>query len=139
MKVDINENKIVISYQLGGQYFKNRGKYTSAKVSRKRGKEGNFEFVTDVRSKTLIEPEYEDASITLTLGKPFLEYCLPTEKPKRPNLKGKAWARWIKSREGRLWQDHNKLTDKQKINLHVERYVEDLTGDRGNLISYNII
>lgn len=137
--VNINEDKLIISYQLEGQYFKERGKYTSSKTLEKKDKKGNIVDTTHVGSKTLVEPKYEYATKTIILGKPFLEGCLPKKRNDTPKIKGKAWTRWLNSTEGKLWKEHNKLSDEDKIRLNVESYVYDITNGNGHLISYEII
>lgn len=129
----LETRKIFLTYFLGGKYLVKRGNYSSAKISRG-AKTITYdcgmvdrETIIDVPSKVIDDPEYAESSIKVILPSEFVERAL--EVPVNPHKKGTPeYHRYFRSNMGKLLMEWPKLSEKQKIQRHVEIYVSDMTG-----------
>ena len=126
------ESKIFLTYNVGGEYLKQSGKYTSADVSVINPFTKNEVFKLNKPSQTLQRAVYEKATQQVTLGNQFIRQALTV--PEKP--KNMSWGRWLRTPLGKLYQDWKKLTNEQKIAFHVQQYVMDMNGED---YSYEII
>jgi hypothetical protein len=140
MIMNINENKVFLTYSLGKKHLVSRGIYKPAKISKTKkmitydcGIKDN-EVVIDVPMKTVKAPIYSEATATVTLGKHFLERAL--ERPKGPKY---GFQRWLRSEEGKLYQNWNKLSEDKRVEIAVGIYVADMTGSKDTPFSFEII
>ena len=126
------ESKISLSYILAGECLSRKGVYTSADVFVKNPFTKSELFKVNKPSKTIIQPIYSKATQYVTLGTSFIQNALA--QPKKPD--GMNWHYWLKTPLGKVAQNWKKLSDKQKIQFHIEQYVADMGGEE---FSYEII
>jgi len=126
------DSQILLTYELGGECLVSPGIYTVADVTVKNSFTKNEIFILNKPSRTLVEPVFEKAQCSVTLGSSFLENCL--ERPTKP--KEVNFHRWLRTSLGKLSQDWNKYSDQQKIEFHIKQYVIDMGGES---YSYKII
>lgn len=126
------DSQISLTYVLQGEYFLNKGIYTTADVTVKNPNSRKEVFITNKPSQTLKRAEYDKATQEVNLNNSFIEMAL--ERPSKPD--GMSFQRWLRTPMGKLYQNWNKLSDEQKVNFHVEQYVMDMGGED---YSYEII
>lgn len=103
---------VLVSLVMQGQYLIQKAEYSDAVI-----KDGQI----TVNSKQTKAPVYKNATKELTLGWQFIEMAL--ERPKVPK-KGKY--HFLKTPLGKEVNNWKKLTDEQKIGLHVHMLADSL-------------
>lgn len=134
------ENKILLTYTLGGSHFVQRGEYTAAKIEL--GPEITYSCGIKgpqciIKSPIqVVKPSVSSKSeCNITLDWIFIKGCL--ERPKLP--KGANYHRWNRSEIGKLAQDWVKLKPEARIRRHLEIYVSDMTGQVDPEFKYEIV
>ena len=76
------DSQISLAYVLQGEYFLNKGIYTTANVTVKNPNSRKEVFITNKPSQTIKRAEYDKATQQVTLSSSFIEMAL--ERPEKP-------------------------------------------------------
>lgn len=118
------QRQISLTYTVGGECLVRPGNYTSAKVDIKHAGTDK-EIVTILKpSQEISAPIYKKAMNTVTLSSAFVEEAL--KEPTKPGFM--SIERWLKSYRGQMSRKWKTLTDLQKIEVSVSKYVSDMGG-----------
>ena len=126
------DSQISLTYELGGEYLRNQGQYTSADVYVKSTYTKNETFKINKPSKTIKRAEYSKTMQQITLSNAFVRMAL--DKPEKPERM--SFQRWMRTPMGKFYLNFKKMSAEEKIAYHIEQYVADMGG--GNY-SYKIL
>lgn len=138
--MNIETTKIFLTYSLGEKYLVRPGKYEAAVIA-KGTKTVKFdcgiidkEMITKTPMRMLEAPQYADSTQCIELSDDFVKHALTRPiKPKR------GFNRWMRTGEGELFQNWNKLTPETRLKKAIENYVKDVTNQEDPVFSYEII
>lgn len=119
-----NYSKISLTYTLGGEHLVKQGEYSVAKVKVINGFKDNEVFSVLSPSQTITKPEYKYATQNITLSEKFVKDAY--KRPTPPEGRNINW--WLRTEEGKLFKNWNKLTPEQRVDTKVAIYVDSVGG-----------
>lgn len=102
----VDEKQIFLTYEVGGEFLKEKGEYTNGKIIK--------------------APVMEKAKVTVILKQPFIDKAL--ERPRKPRYQ--SLERFLSTNIGKMYSKWNQLSENKKISLAVTKYVRDLGGGK---------
>ena len=125
-------SQISLTYTLRGESLISSGVYKSAEVNVFRQFTKDEVFKVNKSMQTIKQAVYSKAVCNVNLSTAFVKMAL--EIPKKPNDMN--FHAWLRTPLGRAAQNWKKLSDEQKVEFHIEKYVSDIEGEE---YSYKIL
>lgn len=126
--MNYTNSKIFLTYELGGEYLRESGKYESATTKQVEGS------TVIVPLKVIKKPVMTKATITVELSSEFINTALERSKPPKNSN-----ARWWRGAKGQLQKKWNTLSPEQRLEEQIKIYVSDLTNNEDTEFSFEII
>ena len=117
-----NDSKILLTVSRGKSLAK-AGVYKEAEVSVKNSFQKNEEYKVLKQMRVVDPPEYKESTQVITLGHYFIKNAL--SRPEKPR---QGFYHWIKTPIGKLFQDWKRMSDNQKLQIHLDELAESLGG-----------
>lgn len=106
-----------------GKYLVRQGVYKEAKINVKNSFSKEEKMTITEPMKTVVRPEYKEATQVITLSYHFIKHALERPIPPEEGLH-----RWLRSPMGKLAQNWKHASFKEKIEPHLQEIAEHLGG-----------